>query len=125
MARGWSYPYIRVTARWPNRKCPRSGGLPSLRSHRAPAYVIGMTNCPRCGKGMEDGFLGAKNRSFRHPVIPIEELLRPSSDADRRQRSPAELVGLVPMSGLPPRPRTVLRTLNSPTPFGRRMRLAV
>src|SRR5256712_6284419 len=88
MARGWSYPYIRVTARWPNRKCPRSGGLPSLRSHRAPAYVIGMTNCPRCGKGMEEGFLGAKNRSFRHPMVPIEELFRPPWDADRRQRSP-------------------------------------
>src|SRR2546425_1294203 len=76
-------------------------------------------------EGMEEGFLGAKNRSFRHPVIPIEELLRPSSDADRRQRSPDELVGLVPMSGLPHRPRTVLRTCNSPTPFGRRMLLAV
>jgi len=33
-----------------------------------------MTNCPRCGKGMEEGFLGAKNRSFRHPMVPIEEL---------------------------------------------------
>src|SRR5256712_12032336 len=74
---------------------------------------------------MEEGFLGAKNRSFRHPGITIEELLRPSSDADRRQRSPDELVGLVPMSGLPPRPRTGLRTFNSPTPFGRRRRLAV
>src|SRR2546427_7656100 len=103
----WSYPYIRVTERWPNRRCPRSGGpapltFSSLTGLHLPDDEL---SPPREGDGgwfprREKPVLSASNGTHRGTF---------SAFTGRRsqQRPPDELVGLFPMPGLRPHPRAV------------------
>src|SRR5213594_4663661 len=106
MARRLSYPYIRVTERWPNRKCPRSGGPAPLRF----SSRTGLRHWDDELSPLREGDGGGFPRREK-PVLPASNGTHRGTfsafiwDADRRQRSPDELVGLVPMSGLPHRPR--------------------
>src|SRR2546428_13578230 len=109
MPRRLSYPYIRVTERWPNRKCPRSGGAAPLTFSSRTGLHLPDDELSPLREGDGGWFPRRAELALGHPVIPIEELLPPSADADRRQRPPDELVGLVPRSGFPDRPRTASR----------------